>query len=459
MSHFDHPSLPPETTQAERETARPLGLDLSRRTLMKGLGLTFGGLLLGRAGAGMAATPAAAANTQVFAGLNLSGLSLNSYVENAELGTHYRTPEDKHIVAAGDCPFFRLPVTAARLTQSQGFPLIERYCKEIEQVLNLLQARGKKAILELHDFMRLPTKVAELRGYTRNASYQVLDPQGKVVGDLTAQATWGNAYRLNAHLDYIGHFDSRDGALRLYENRIIGTAGCQLYTLDGLPDLWMRIVKRFRDHPAILGWGIMNEPYTGKELNADGSPFDMRAHWLETANRCAAAIIYQDKQHNLFICGNEFASALMWKQYSMPLFDIPDPYNQIVYEAHNYLDNKGSGGGQWRNRNEVVDPNQGVLMVQPFIEALQQYGKRGFLGEHGYPEGNQSAYVATVNLLKHLQAKHVMNAQWCFGPGFPDDDELGLSKDSNTSTVPVKANINAVKPFFTVRLPNLQIPA
>ncbi len=435
----------------------PHAIPLSRRTLVKGMGLTLGTALLGRAGASLAAS-AAQTNAVFFAGLNLSGLASNSYVEDAKLHTHYRAAEDKHIIAAGECPFFRLTTTAARFTPSQGYPLNESYCKEVEQVLDTLHRHGKKAILELHDYMRLPHKVAELYGYSRNANHEVLDPQGNVVSDLTAQSTWGNAYRLDPTLRYSGHFDARYGVLRLYEYRIIGTPGCKLYTLDGLPDLWARLLNRFGNHPAILGWGVMNEPFTGDELDINGNPFDMRAHWLETATRCAARILRQDTRHNLFICGNEFASARLWKRYSIPLFDIPDSRGQIIYEAHNYLDKKGEGGGNWETRNETVAPDQGILMVEPFVQALAQHDKRGFLGEHGYPSENQSAYVATVNMLKYLQANHVMNAQWCFGPGFPDGDALGMSRDDTGPVVSVKANINAIKPFFPVRLPDLKVP-
>lgn len=239
--------------------------------------------------------------------------------------------------------------------------------------------------------------------------------------------------------------------LKLYEYRVIGTPGCLLYNASGLPDLWSRIVRRFRNHPAIFGWGLMNEPYQGVELNPDGSPLVMAEHWLQTATATAARIFDVDRSHYVFVCGNEYASARRWCQLSEALYAIPDPYDRIVYEAHNYLDNGGRGGGAWRDPNEAVAADTGVAMVAPFVESLRKAGKRGFLGEHGYPAGNASAQTATTRMLEYLRANHIPSTQWCFGPGWPANDVLGMSQDVGAD-IQVKGNIAAVQPYFATRL-------
>nr|WP_244952518.1 cellulase family glycosylhydrolase [Xanthomonas maliensis] len=388
-----------------------------------------------------------------FAGLNLSGLASNSYVENAVIGTHYRAITDQHIAAAGACPLFRLPTTAARFSRGQGISLNEDYCKQVEAALGAIASRGKLAILELHDYMRLPQRVASKSGFHRDSSGTIVDSRGNPAGDLAAATLWADTYR-QGDFQYLGYFDGRDGLLKLYEYRVIGTPGCTLYNDAGLPDLWSRIVNRFRQHPAIFGWGLMNEPYQGRERAADGSPLVMATHWQKTATATSKAILERDRSHFVFICGNGYASARLWQQDSMGLFDIPDPYDRIVYEAHNYLDSNGSGGGNWvgpGGRDENVRPQTGIEMVTPFIEALSQAGKRGYLGEHGYPAGNRSAEIATTQMLAHLQAHNIPSTQWCFGPGWPEDDVLGMSKDVGAD-IQAKSNLAAVQAFFDVRL-------
>ncbi|MBO9876086.1 cellulase family glycosylhydrolase [Xanthomonas sp. D-99] len=386
-------------------------------------GITRRRVLQGAAGAAVVATTgwagraAAQSASLPFAGLNLSGLASNSYVENAEIGTHYRAITAQHVAAAGSCPLFRLPTTAARFTRGQGAPLNESYCKQVQDALDNIAARGNR------------------------------------VGDLAAAELWADTYPLR-NFNYVGYLDSRDQLLKLYEYRVIGTPGCTLYNDAGLPDLWARIVNRFKQHPAVFGWGVMNEPYQGAERNADGTVLSMAAHWQKTATACTKTIIDRDRNHFVFVCGNGYASARRWQDDSMDLFDIPDPYNRIVYEAHNYLDNNGSGGGNWigpGGRNEVIQPDTGINMVSPFIEALQQAGKRGYLGEHGYPAGNRSAEIATTRMLAHLQAYNIPSTQWCFGPGWPDDDVLGMSRDVGAD-IQAKANLAAVQAFFDVRL-------
>ncbi|PPU25164.1 glycoside hydrolase family 5 protein [Xanthomonas arboricola] len=421
---------------------------ITRRRVLQG---AAGAVAL--AGLGWGGRAAAQSATLPFAGLNLSGLASNSYVENAEIGTHYRAITAQHVAAAGACPLFRLPTTAARFTRGQGLALNETYCSQVQDALDHIAARGKRAIVELHDYMRLPQRVAVKSGYRRDASGTLVDARGNRIDDPAAAAVWADTHPLR-NFGYQGYFDRRDGLLKLYEYRVIGTPGCTLYNASGLPDLWARIVNRFRQHPAVFGWGVMNEPYQGDERAADGSVLSMAKHWQNTATACCKAIIDRDRDHFVFVCGNGYASARLWQKDSMGLFDIPDPYNRIVYEAHNYLDNKGAGGGNWvgpGGRNEAIQPDTGITMVTPFIDALRDAGKRGYLGEHGYPAGNRSAEVATTRMLAHLQANNIPSTQWCFGPGWPDDDVLGMSRDVGAD-IQAKSNLAAVQAFFDVRL-------
>lgn len=151
----DHPSPRRAPAASPHSTTPPVAGGITRRRVLQGA-----------AGAAVVATTgwpgraAAQSPSLPFACLNLSGLASNSYVENAGIGTHYRAITAQHVAAAGNGPFFRLPTTAARFTRGQGAPLNESYCKQVQDALDNIAARGKRAIVELHDYMRLPQRVA-----------------------------------------------------------------------------------------------------------------------------------------------------------------------------------------------------------------------------------------------------------------------------------------------------------
>ena len=211
-------ATPPRRARPHDPITAPTAGDLPRRTLLQG-GL---GAAAWAATASWSAGHAATASLPL-AGMNLSGLCSNSFVENARIGTHYRDITEQHIAAAGDCPLFRLPTTAQRFSTGQGMPLNDTYVKQVGTVLDRLAAQGKRAILELHDYMRLPTRVAARQGF-RIQNGQLVGPDGRAVGDPAADAVWNGTYSKGA-FEYVGYFDGTDQLLKLYEYRVIGTRG------------------------------------------------------------------------------------------------------------------------------------------------------------------------------------------------------------------------------------------
>lgn len=106
----------------------------------------------------------------------------------------------------------------------------ESYCKQVQDALDNIAARDKRAIVELHDYMRLPQRVAAKSGYRRDASGAVVDARGNRVGDLAAAEPWADTYPLRNVHD-VGYLDSRDQLLKLYEYRVIGTPGARSTTM------------------------------------------------------------------------------------------------------------------------------------------------------------------------------------------------------------------------------------
>lgn len=412
-------------------------------------------------------------------GANMSGLSKNEYVENAEAGTHYNiaSARDYAVLAQNNIGFVRKPISLNRCTPGQGAPLIEEYMQQIEQDMDNAHANGIKVLVEFHNYMRLPAKVATLDGvYKRDSQGVIRDVHGVAVTLTDAQGNpnaelFAPKYKVQPHaFSYTVHFDKRDGMIRLYEYRVIGQSNCpKLYNFNGLSDTTMRVYKRLRAHPAFYGIGIMNEPYTGRELVASsiryenglatGTPLNMREHYRQQMEVVLNYLFTVNKTHPVFVCGQEYASALRFTELSLPLLDPPDPHGLLVFEIHSYMDKNGAGGGKYTDRMENIDPQRFILNVQNAVETCAARGKRLFVGEWGFPAENRSAQIAMENGLRYLNARNIMSCQWCWGPGFGQSDELGVNYDVATSQpVPIKANASPLIAQCTNTYTSLEIP-
>lgn len=171
-------------------------------------------------------------------------------------------------------------------------------------------------------------------------------------------------------------------------------------------ETWRKIAVQVSKHPALYGYGLMNEPYnTGNNL------------WPQTAQAAGQAIRTVDPTKWIMIAGDRYSSAFHWQKYNTSLINDPwmrDPKNNLVYEAHQYLDSDFSG--TYRNTAETFAPNLGVERVKPWVEWLKANKLRGYLGEHGIPDFSPSAVVATDNLLAYLNANCIPSTYWAAGP-------------------------------------------
>ncbi|CDZ94139.1 glycoside hydrolase family 5 protein [Pseudomonas saudiphocaensis] len=180
-------------------------------------------------------------------------------------------------------------------------------------------------------------------------------------------------------------------------------------------DSWRRIAQKVANHPAVYGYGLMNEPHS------------TNGKWPEAALAASKAIREIDRTRWIYVAGDRWSSAYHWPSYNTRLVNDPwmrDPKNNLVYEAHLYLDHDFSGS--YANRNAVYDPMTGVNRAKPFVEWLRKHGLRGFIGEHGAPDYSPSAIVATDNLLKYLGDNCIPSTYWAAGPWW---GEYALSLD------------------------------
>lgn len=331
-------------------------------------------------------------------GVNMSGLGNNPYVENAKEGQHYRAPEEKHFKKYADmgCRLVRLPTALERWN--------EGWDEHLMRVLKALDHAGKYGmgvIVDIHSYYRYWTKVPA--GYKQRQGYDLTNYNG-------VTKEW----------------------------RPIGTEGCALSVAQHAA-LVGKIVNALKSHPAYLGLGIANEPHDRGEPG-----ISVNALWIKDVQQHVDAAAAASDKHWIFVGGCHYSSCRQWPSVSDALKNIKDVNDRVIYEGHNYLDKNTTGGGNWSNRAEQIPLGNFVAMVKPLVEWGKANKKRVYIGEHGYPEGNQSAEAATIEGLQYLTENGVPSTQWCAGPGWPAGDVLALDDDNGT----FKTNVNAVKQFF-----------
>ncbi|WP_312224512.1 glycoside hydrolase family 5 protein, partial [Stutzerimonas nitrititolerans] len=200
----------------------------------------------------------------------------------------------------------------------------------------------------------------------------------------------------------------------LYYGKLIASGDVPI---SAFADSWRRIARKVANHPAVYGYGLMNEPHS------------TNGKWPAAALAASKAIREIDRKGWIYVAGDRWSSAYHWPSYNTQLVADPwmrDPKNNLIYEAHLYLDKDFSGS--YANRGAVYNPMTGVDRAKPFVEWLRKHRLQGFIGEHGAPDYSPSAIVATDNLLKYLGQNCIPSTYWAAGPWWGD---YALSLDVN----------------------------
>lgn len=168
-------------------------------------------------------------------------------------------------------------------------------------------------------------------------------------------------------------------------------------------DLTRRIAQRWRNSPGLYGYDIMNEPY--------GSA---NQFWPDAAQAGIDGVRSYDTARPIFIEGAHYASAVHWPSYSDALRTLQDPYDNLIFSAHLYLDPDTSGSYK-EGPSDTFDTMIGVRRLRPFVEWLQLHGKRGHIGEFGVPGDDPRWLEAMDNVLAYLQANCIPMHYWAAG--------------------------------------------
>ena len=88
-----------------------------------------------------------------------------------------------------------------------------------------------------------------------------------------------------------------------------------------------------------------------------------------------------------------------------------------MFSAHIYVD-KDASGHYKEKPTDKFDTSVGVKRAKPFIEWLQEHGKRGHIGEFGIPDDHPKWAEAAEELLSYLQQHCIPVSYWAAGPSW-----------------------------------------
>jgi endoglucanase len=360
------------------------------------------------------------------AGVNFAGLGNNPDVDASytpKLGTHYRSILDKPNVdyitrykpANGGKWVARIPYAAERLfaVSGQDFAVKSTYLAELRAVVEALNAAGATVLLDMHNYCRWWIK-------TPATPISWAQREQKTVNGVTSDAQWIP----------IGH---------------------ELCPVDYpmLARMYVRIAELFKDNDVM--YGLMNEPH-GRGAKDGG--FDVQGQWVANVQQLIDAVRSVDTEHWITVGGNAYSSAKNWRAVSDGLRNVVG--EKIMFEAHQYPDENGNGGGSWKKGIvHAIDPAARVADFHDYRDWLLEVGRPGMIGECGTPvtyekwtanSGGTFEYTYTVQgaaeylqLIGEFSTENAMLCcQWLAGPG--DADNYANGMDTETA---LKANAQA----------------
>ena len=187
-------------------------------------------------------------------------------------------------------------------------------------------------------------------------------------------------------------------------------------------------------------WGLMAQTFVGTQ---GMSGYDLMNEWNATVpnatyfygNQAAIYAIRQyDKTSLIYVEGGNYTSAWSWQIYNDNLWQLVDPENNLIFEAHLYFDHDDSGTNfDWDV--EIVTPGTappglntnpmiGVQRSTYFVNWCKAHGVRGIIGECGTPQGynaplgpgNVNWASCITNFCNFLKANDIPIVMWAEGP-------------------------------------------
>jgi hypothetical protein len=225
-----------------------------------------------------------------------------------------------------------------------------------------------------------------------------------------------------------------------YDGIAYGASGS--FTQAEFADLWTRLSSAFRDNPAVIGYGLMNEPHDLPEVDGVSG----KDRWEQAQQAALDAIRANNDVTCVLVSGYSWGSMAGW-DLSAPY--ITDPADNFRWEAHDYwdLDSSGTFTTSYSTVNadaaNVGYPDlkgdalrtRRYSVLEQWLNWLDQYDQKGYIGEFGWPSAenaNSPEDAAAWNDLAAMYLERVNETSgdqlwttaWSTGAAWAPDYEL-----------------------------------
>lgn len=282
---------------------------------------------------------------------------------SGKFNVDYIFPGDETIrfFANHDVDFFRLPILWERVQPQLSQPLDPFYLNKIIKFCDQSHRRGIKVIIDLHNYGR---------------------------------------YRLHEG------DQSRTFVIdQVVENKTPVSRA-------DFADVWKRLAQELTNHPAVIGYGLMNEPHTMGNSN-----------WKAISQNAVSAIRSVDKETHILIAGEHWSSAEKFTSSNGSRAWIDDPSKRIIYEAHLYFDHDSSGRYQRSFESELKKDRRMLERaqdrLQPFLKWCKETNSHGIIGEVGCP-ANANWKPLLEHTINSCLKENIPVCYWAAGPWWGD---------------------------------------
>jgi endoglucanase len=233
-----------------------------------------------------------------------------------------------------------------------------------------------------------------------------------------------------------------------YNNIVYGNSGS--FTQAHFVNLWTRLSSEFRRDPAVIGYGLMNEPRNIPTVNTVTG----NVQWQQAQQAALNAIRANDDLTCVLVSGYSAATLGGWLNATngQPTPFITDPANNFRWEAHHYWDSDSTGQYTTTYAQAVAagfGTSQGdaartryYFELDQWINWLKQYNQKGYIGEFGWPSsqnGDTPADSAAWNSLATMYFARINQepgnlvwfTAWATGDRWTDGYNLNFYESTN----------------------------
>ncbi|AYN94416.1 hypothetical protein EAW52_10820 [Pseudomonas sp. LTJR-52] len=205
----------------------------------------------------------------------------------------------------------------------------------------------------------------------------------------------------------------------------------------GAKELGLHLANFARDldDPMVLGFGMGNEPYPSSG-GFDGITWQEMEKKVVADLNIALPIFRTVTKKPAFVCGNWWASARNWAEFSASFVgSIKDPANNLIFEKHGYGDLSNDSSGKYQTGDLNAFPTDQLTKVfTPAYKYFAAKGVRSFIGETGIPP-TDSARAALAVALDDAEKANVPVTLWvAAGDGAMNGEKMYLDTADHAKT-------------------------